>query len=174
MLPPGLKAVFVCGMLGTIVSAMVGYTLVSGATLGREVAARLHPGWRDATVKAWTRAGFVASTLLAIGLAVWVESVVSLWYAWGGAVVGALLVPVSLSYGLGWRSRCSGGWMAASSAVAFAVSAAWMAYGFRTGNASLDVQVLGHTITLGTVLPGLAVSLVGIGLGEALARSRKA
>ncbi|MCX7800587.1 MAG: hypothetical protein N2109_09620, partial [Fimbriimonadales bacterium] len=26
MLPPGLKAVFVCGMLGTIVSAMVGYT----------------------------------------------------------------------------------------------------------------------------------------------------
>ncbi|HWA83993.1 MAG TPA: hypothetical protein VG820_11185, partial [Fimbriimonadaceae bacterium] len=37
ILPPGLKAVFFCGMLGTILSAMVGYTLVSGATIGREI-----------------------------------------------------------------------------------------------------------------------------------------
>ncbi|MFN3684471.1 MAG: sodium:solute symporter [Fimbriimonadaceae bacterium] len=170
MLPPGLKALFVCGMVGTIVSAMVGYTLVSGATLGREVVARLLGCGDDARVKAWTRAGFAVSTLLAVALAVWVESVVSLWYAWAGAVVGALLVPVSLSYGLLWRTKCPGGWMAASSLAAFAVSLAWMVHGFRTGNPSLDVQVLGHRFSLGTVLPGLAVSLVGILLGEAAAR----
>jgi len=173
MLPQGLKALFVCGMAGTIVSAMVGYTLVSGATLGRDMAARLLRCGDDARVKAWTRAGFAVSTLLAVALAVWVESVVSLWYAWAGAVVGALLVPVSLSYGLLWRTRCSGGWMAASTAAAFAVSLAWMIQGFRTRNTSLDVQVLGHTFSLGTVLPGLAVSLFGILLGEAAARRSK-
>ncbi len=170
MLPAGLKALFVCGMAGTIVSAMVGYTLVSGATLGRDVLARLRRGMDDRRVKAWTRVGFAASTLLAILLAAWIESVVSLWYAWAGAVVGALLVPVSLSYGLLWRTRCPGVWMAASSALAFLVSLAWMVHGFRTGNTSLDVQVLGHTFSLGTVLPGLAVSLLGIALGEAAAR----
>jgi hypothetical protein len=41
VLPPGLKAVFLCGMLGTILTAMVGYSLVSGATLGRDILARL-------------------------------------------------------------------------------------------------------------------------------------
>ena len=43
MLPPGLRAVFLCGMVGTILTAMVGYLLVSGGTIGREIVSRLRP-----------------------------------------------------------------------------------------------------------------------------------
>ncbi|RYG26126.1 hypothetical protein EON82_04510, partial [bacterium] len=39
VLAPGLKGVFLCGLFGTILAATVGYTLVAGATFGREVLA---------------------------------------------------------------------------------------------------------------------------------------
>jgi solute:Na+ symporter, SSS family len=40
-LPSGLKGLFLCGMLGTIVSAMVGYALIAGASIGKDAIARI-------------------------------------------------------------------------------------------------------------------------------------
>jgi solute:Na+ symporter, SSS family len=66
VLPEGLRALFFCGMLGTIVSALVGYGLVAGATAGREIVARARGESDDASVQRWTKLGIA----LAFGVAV--------------------------------------------------------------------------------------------------------
>jgi SSS family solute:Na+ symporter len=195
VLPPGLKAVFLCGMLGTITCAMVGYTLVSGATFGREMLARLTNEPDDAKVKGWTRAGLALATVLAVIVGLQVESVVALWYSWAGAVVGALLIPVLLAYARPDRSRASSAWVGASMVLAAGCSLAWMAYGLRTNNAFLNVMWLKvggewrmalppvdralearatDTLAfgLGTLLPGLIVSTAVLAVGEIVGRRK--
>lgn len=168
ILPAGLKAIFVCGMLGTITSAMVGYTLVAGATFGREGIARLRPDMTDAHVRRSTQVGLAAAAVIAVAAALSIESVVALWYSWAGAMVGALILPFLLAYrrrhpGIGPR------WVAASMAASAAGALAWMAYGIRTGNPFLTVQVGESTFSLGTLAPSLAASAVILSIGRTLA-----
>lgn len=169
VLPPGLKAVFLCGMLGTIVAAMVGYALVGGATLGREIFGRLFPAADEPTVNRRTRIGIGISCAAAIVVALSVESVVALWYTWSGAVVGALLWPVAISYGLFPKSRCRERPMLVAIIASACASLAWMAYGLRTGNPFLEVRWAGQRFSLGTLLPGLTVSAAMLLIGELLA-----
>lgn len=165
ILPSGLKAVFFCGMLGTILSAMVGYTLVSGATIGREIVCRIKSGATDEEATRWSRVGIAAGCLAAIALASLIESVVQLWYSWSGAVIGALLVPVCLAYELGGRFRASSSAALASMLAAFAASVGWLVYGKTTGNDYLAVTLSnGDQVRIGTLLPGLAVSVAVFGL----------
>lgn len=171
VLPSGLKAVFFCGMFGTILSALVGYSLVSGASFGRELICRLKPSLDETK---WSRIGIGVSSVVAIGLALSIDSVVALWYSWGGCVIGAILVPVTLSYGIGrWRVRGPVvGW---SMGVAFLAAFGWMLYGVSQGNSLLNVTLsFGYTQTtfsLGTLLPSLVVSLVVLGVGTLIART---
>lgn len=173
VLPAGLKAVFVCGMLGTVLSAMVGYTLVSGAAFGRELVARLRPGADEAQTVRWTRAGLIVACGTAVVLAASVQSVVSLWYAWGGAITGALLLPVAASYGLVKLTRVGSAWIAASMAISFALALVWMVYGIATENPYLAVNLPGGgQFSVGTLLPGLAISATVLGLGTLAPRAR--
>jgi SSS family solute:Na+ symporter len=173
VLPGGLKAIFVCGMIGTIVSAMVGYTLVSGATLGREGIARLRPNASDEQVKLWTRGGFVVACLVAVALALSIESVVSLWYNWSGAVVGAMLIPVAFAYSPRERFNGRSEVVLASMGLAFMASFCWLVYGLRTQNALLEVVLFKQKFSLGTLVPGLAVSALVLGLGTGLFRRER-
>ena len=171
VLPSGLKAVFLCGITGTILSAMVGYTLVSGATFGREFVGRLKPGLSEQAVKSWTRVGFGVACLLAIGIALTVKNVVvDLWYAYSGAVVGALLLPVTAIYLPKFGLKSTSGWASASMLTAFITSFAWLLYGKATNNPYLDVFVDGQKFTLGTLIPGLIVSAIVLGFGEVASR----
>lgn len=198
ILPAGLKAVFFCGMLGTITSAMVGYTLVSGASLGREIVGRLRPAMSDASQKLWTRIGFGVATVLAIIVAANVDSVVDLWYSWAGAMVGSLLIPVCLGYAAPRASHAPSWAIKASMILAAGLSLAWLFYGLRTNNAFLQVNALKidgswrivlppvpddlskhaadtFTFGVGTLLPGLVISALVIGVGEIVGRKvRKA
>jgi SSS family solute:Na+ symporter len=169
VLPDGLRGLFFCGMLGTIVSAMVGYALVSGATLGREIFARARGFADDAKVNLWNRIGIGIACAVAVFLALSVESVVTLWYSWGGAVVGALLLPVAAAYGLFPWLKATGGAVFASIVVAATVSLSWLAYGIRTENPLLNVNLGGAEFGLGTLVPGLAVSATVLALGHFLA-----
>ncbi|MBV6459093.1 MAG: hypothetical protein HONBIEJF_02233 [Fimbriimonadaceae bacterium] len=167
VLPPGWRAVFLCGLIGAIVSALVGYSLVGGATLGREIVGRLRPG-ADADHVRWSRIGIGATILLAIPLAAGIPSVVNLWYQWGGCITGALLIPVVLAYRA--ESRIAGTWIAASIAAAFLASATWMVVGISQGNAMLNVTIGGEDVGIGTLVPALAVSVVVLGLGALIQR----
>ena len=170
VLPSGLKAVFLCGMLGTILCAMVAYTLVSGATLGRDIVARLRPASTDAQVKNWTRAGFGVACLVAILLALKIDSVVDLWYQWGGSVEGALLIPVTAAYIPRFQLQASPRWVVGSMATAFFVSFLWLLEGKRTGNPYLVVYLAGQEFSLGTLIPGLSVSALVLTLGHFASR----
>jgi SSS family solute:Na+ symporter len=195
VLPPGLKAIFLCGILGTIASAMVGYTLISGATFGREFIARLNPTWPEEKVKASIRFGLVLAMCLAVPVALQVDSVVDLWYSWAGAMVGALLIPVLVSY-LRTSKGSSNGFVFASMLVAAAASLGWMEYGLRTNNPYLEVVCLkidgrwrfalppgadalqskaaiSTSISVGTLLPGLVISAVILAIGYGLNRKHK-
>lgn len=188
VLPAGLKAIFFCGMLGTILSAMVGYTLVSGATVGRELVARWAGIEGDAKIKLWTRVGFAVACLVAVILALNIPSVVNLWYQWGGCVIGALLIPVILAYIFPNRT-VNRAWLNASMLLAFSLSFAWLVYGYRTNNTFLNVAVLNGrwflpsdaeinagtwpdatVVGLGTLAPGLVISAVVIGFGAIAGR----
>lgn len=171
VLPPGLKAIFLCGLTGTILSAMVGYTLVSGATFGREFLARIRPSSSDSDIKLFTRIGFAVACVLAVVIALQVTNVVvDLWYAYSGAVVGALLLPVCAAYLPGFRLKASAKWVSAAMLLAFFTSFAWMIEGKRTDNPYLEVPIAGQKFTLGTIIPGLIVSAIVLGFGEVASR----
>lgn len=171
VLGPGLKAVFLCGLTGSIVSAMVAYTLVGGATFGREFLARLKPTMAEQDIKFWTRVGFAIACTVAICIAWMVENAaVDLWFNYSGAVIGALLAPVVVSYLPNIRLRAPALWVAASMPAAFITSFAWLIWCKRTHNPYCDVSLAGHTFTLGTLIPGLIVSVVVLSFGEAVGR----
>ena len=173
VLPPGLKALFFCGLTGTVLSAMVGYTLVSGATFGREFVGRLYPQLNDEGVKTWTRLGFGLACAVAIAIALTVQNVVvDLWYAYSGAVVGALVLPVTAIYVPRFRVRASCSWATWSMILAFITSFSALIYGKRTQNPSLEVHLFGQTFSLGTLLPGLIVSAIILALGEVSSRRK--
>ena len=176
VLPPGLKALFLCGLTGTVLSAMVGYTLVSGATFGREILARMRPGMDDDQVKLWTRVGFAVACATSISILFWmlglgkVNVVVDLWYDYGGLLVGALLLPVTLAFLPEQRFRPSPRWVVASMSLAFLASFCWMIRGKTTNNDYLNVNLAGQTFSLGTLAPGLFVSAMVLCLGEVVNR----
>jgi SSS family solute:Na+ symporter len=193
VLPQGLKALFFCGMLGAIMSATVAYGLASGATLGREIFARFRPAASDETVNRWSRWGILVGCLVAAGLAIKIESVIDLWTAWAGAVVGALLIPVGLAY-LKKAVPINAVVMCLSILAAFTVAIIWMCYGRMHGNEYLEVvfartshglkivmpnsdasgdAVQGVKMSIGTLMPGLAISALVIALGSALTVRRR-
>jgi solute:Na+ symporter, SSS family len=158
VLPDGLRALFFCGMLGTIVSAMVGYALISGATIGREVYARLRREKDEAAIQLSSKVGIVLAFGVAIAVGLSLESVVSLWYSWAGAVVGAVLIPLLASYDPRARLRASPLSVALAMAVSALASFGMLGWGLRTGNPYLVFVLEGQTVSVGTLLPGLAVS----------------
>ncbi len=165
VLPAGLKAVFLCGILGTVTCAMVGYALVSGSTIGREIVAVLRPSLNEDQVKNWTRAGIGLAMTLAAIIGTSVASVVTLWYALGGVVTGALLIPVLIAY-LKPKDSVSATTVSVAIVGSFAVSLGWWIYATRAGNPYMTVDWGGNPISVGTLLPGLLVSWACVGLGS--------
>lgn len=170
MLPAGLFGLFLCGMAGTIVSAMVGYALVSGSTFGRDLWA---DGREDAATTKRIRIGIVVSAVFAFGVAMLIPSVRTIWYSWGGVTVGALLLPTLLAYGRLWQSQLDARWMLAVLVVSSLVGLSLLGYGIATDNAYLMVTWRGSTFSVGTLVPTLLTSVVLVGLGEAMLRPRR-
>ncbi|HLK15223.1 MAG TPA: hypothetical protein VKT78_10490 [Fimbriimonadaceae bacterium] len=170
ILPTGLKGLFIVGMAGTITSALAGYTLVSGATFGREIVARLRGDADERSITAWSRAGLFVGAAVAVVVALQVHSVVEIWYGYSGAIVGALLIPVSLAYLGKTRGRLSPGVVNASMLLSFGVAAAWMIDAIRTDNPSMNVLWFKQTFSLGTLIPALAISGAILGVAALVQR----
>lgn len=169
ILPDGLKALFLCGMTGTIVSALVGYALISGSTLGRDL---WSDGRDDPQTMTRVRIGIAVGGLTAYLLGLAIPSVKDLWYSWGGLTVGSLLVPTLLAYDRLWKTRLTSGWMLASLLAGAVVGGGLLAYGVSIGNPFLMVTWVGQSFSIGTLVPSLAASLLVVALGEGIARVR--
>lgn len=101
ILPPGAKGLFFAGVFGVIVSAMVGYTLVTGGTIGRDLLGRL-AGTEERRVL-FTRLGIGLATLVGIALALGLQSVVAIWWDVANVAIPGLLIPTVAAYVPRWR-----------------------------------------------------------------------
>ncbi|MBA3726664.1 MAG: hypothetical protein H0W86_09485, partial [Armatimonadetes bacterium] len=88
VLPDGIRGVFFAGMFGAILAATVGYTFISGSTLGRDLLGRIKENATEAQLTLYTRVGLAMATVLGIVLALWAQDIVTLWY-----LVPSMVIP---------------------------------------------------------------------------------
>ncbi len=162
VLPPGLKGLFFVGLFAISLASLVGYTLVCGATFGRDIVGRIKTLSEHQTVF-WTRVGLAVSGIVSFSVAIYVHSVVDIWYSWSGALVGALLVPTILAYQSSSDSKTIkvNSWaMTCAMGTGFVGAFLWMAYGLRTGNPNLTVHLFKQKFSIGTLVPAALGTVV--------------
>jgi SSS family solute:Na+ symporter len=167
-LPVVAKGLFYVGLLATIMSTLSSLMFISAMTIGNDIAGRLtkHAD-RNTVVRRWTKMGLFLSGLFAVGLALLVPSVVSIWYTIGTTIIPGLLVPLIASYF--WNLRIP---------AAYAFNA--MLFGWLTSSGSLLYGVLnaeagisGYWLGIEPMVPGLAVSILIWAAGRISLRKTK-
>jgi SSS family solute:Na+ symporter len=174
VLPLGLRAIFLCGILAAVFTASVNYLLVAGATLGREISQWVGRGQSALNDMKWSRLGILLSAALAAVLALVVPSVIDLWYAWSGCSIGALLFPVLLSYSrrryVYHRTSILVGMLGG-----YLISVGWFLYSKYSGNLLYPIKIAdGQTWMMGTTLPGVLGFLTFGGVSHYFLKSKKA
>jgi solute:Na+ symporter, SSS family len=174
-LAPLWQGLFMVGLLATIISTIDDYAFLSAVTLGRDIILRLRvplgPGARAANTAGplaskaaesaaipLIRWSLLASSLLAIGMALWARSVISLWHHLGSIGTPVLLAPLALSH---TSLRISGRAALSAMLLSGATALGWLALGH--GEPYRGVEA---------IFPGLAVSLAVV--GPAVWRGRRA
>lgn len=98
-LPGVAKGLFLIGLLATIMSTLSSLMFISASTIGNDMAGRLVSGdSREMIIRRWTNIGLVIGGIVAVGLAMALPSVVSLWYTIGTTIIPGLLIPVVAGY----------------------------------------------------------------------------
>lgn len=149
ILPAGLLGVFALALLSTVMSTIDSYSFLAASTFGHDIAPRMfRVSGHDVVI--FTRYGLILSTLLAVVLALFFESVVEIWFAFGSIGTPALLLPVFCSYVGRWRMPPRTAFV--SIVLAGGTSLAWYLSQYVTtgGDYWLGVQ---------PIFPGLIVSL---------------
>ena len=124
VLSPWPRALFMLGLLATVMSTLDSYLFLSAATLGHDI---LRPRSDDGERRA-TRAGLLAGATAAAAGALLFPSVIELWHHVGTVVTSALLFPV-LAIHLPANLRPTGRAATLAIAAAAAVATAWIAAG---------------------------------------------
>jgi len=97
ILPAGLLGIFVTALLATVMSTIDSYSFIAASTFGRDIVWRFF-GVPDDKITYYTRWGLVISTIMAVVLALFFESVVDIWHDFGSVGTPALLVPLFTAY----------------------------------------------------------------------------
>lgn len=104
LLPIGAYGLFLTGMLAVVMSTLDSQLFLSGSTLGRDLMATTRAGARFST-QTLTRCGMAIIAVLAVCLALYLPSVVRMYYTIGTLAVPALLLPVLGALGLIPKAR---------------------------------------------------------------------
>jgi SSS family solute:Na+ symporter len=160
LLGPGVKGLFFAGMFGVVTSAMVGYTLVCGSTIGRDLAGKVLR-LSESQAVLWTRIGIAAATAIGILLAVAIPSVVYLWYDLGGIAIPGLLYPTVFAYAT--RTPISRQTAIACLTVGSGTALGWYAIG-KAGSLPESAANVPHLVT------GLIAATLALAVGLALER----
>ncbi len=145
VLPPLANAFFAVGLVATVMSTAHSYLFLAAATVGHDVAPELA---RRVDERHWTMAGLVLAGAGAVGLALALRSVVTIWHDVGSIVTSALLLPLVLSHAPD-RFRYRARWATVSMVLAALLATAWIAARDPAG---------GYPLGLEPVFPALAVS----------------
>lgn len=151
LLPAGLSGIFFLTLLATIMSTLDSFLLISGQTIGRDLAAKI---WNPEKSILLTRCGMLLSAILGIILTVIYPSVVTLWYVIGSVLIPGLLFPVLGIYLPVFRLQRDKATL--SLIVPVLVSSAWMLPGTLTADDLYSYAFLG----LEPFYPGLISAAV--------------
>ncbi|MBP3192837.1 sodium:solute symporter family protein [Natronogracilivirga saccharolytica] len=138
LLPAGLSGIFFLTLLATIMSTLDSFLLISGQTIGRDLAAKL---WKPEKSILLTRCGMLLSAILGIILIVIYPSVVTLWYVIGSVLIPGLLFPVLGIYLPVFRLQRDKATL--SLIIPVLVSSAWMMLGTLTADDLYSYAFLG-------------------------------
>ncbi|MEO7717967.1 MAG: sodium:solute symporter family protein [Capsulimonas sp.] len=131
LLPAGAKGYFWVGMLATVMSTVISYTLIAAITMGRDLVWRFSPRHAEGRDVFWTRIGVVLSSAIAIFAAYKLPSVVGLWYAIGTAFIPGLLLPLLTAYSP--RVRVAPVYTFVAMLLGTGLPLVWMALGYQAG-----------------------------------------
>ena len=84
----GTKGIFYAAMFATIISSLNSFIFLSATTFGRDFIFKFRRNRSEKDIPKYTRIGLIISAVLAIALAYFVQSVISLWY-----VIGSICIP---------------------------------------------------------------------------------
>ena len=164
ILPPLVGAIFILGLLATVMSTIDSYAFLSAITLGRDIVWRMRGGAEEDSRRfsAWALA---VTGAIAVVFAITLRSVVDIWHHFGSVGTPALLIPLaaSLSTREILRPREALAMMLSSGTL----SLFWLL-------SPLLIPSLGGTYLLGIepIFPGLALSLVLLTTFTALHRTQ--
>ncbi len=96
ILPLGLKGLFYVGILATVMSTLDSNALVSGITLGKDILGS-YPRFQNYSTHLLIKGSMVIVLLIGILMAIWIPSVIELWYTFGTIAIPALLLPTLMS-----------------------------------------------------------------------------
>jgi len=144
-LSPLWAGLFLAGLLATIMSTVDSNAFLAAITFGRDLTGKSHSLPR-------VQFGLVVVALLAIGMALWSESVITLWHHLGSVGTPVLLFPVVLSF---TNVKVSGRLIMLSMITSGLVAILWLAF----GNGLVEA-----------IFPGLLTSALIIGTGICLKR----
>ncbi len=107
LLPPLARGLFFTALLAIIMSTIDSYAFLSAVTLGKDLWWKIL-GEKKSEPVHLIRLSLIFTFLLAVGLALWSQSVVNLWYQVGTLATPALLIPLASSFSEKWKMSSSG------------------------------------------------------------------
>ena len=144
LLPPALAAIFMIGLLATVMSTVDSYAFIAAVTLGRDIIWRLKGSRGDSN--RYSRTCLWLTGAASIALALWRQSVVGLWHDLGSIGTPVLLFPLALSFG---RRPLAPRWILAAMMGGGGISLAWLVAERMTG---------AYPLGLRPIFPGLLAS----------------
>ncbi len=96
ILPIGLQGLFYIGIMATVMSTLDSNTLVSGITLGKDILFTM-PALKRYSTRFLIKASMIFVITVGIFMAIWIPSVIDLWYTFGTICIPALLIPTLFS-----------------------------------------------------------------------------
>jgi len=96
VLPIGLQGLFYIGIMATVMSTLDSNALISGITLGKDILGSFSTFKKYPNEKL-IKYGMLTMLILGIIMAVWIPSVIGLWYTFGTIAIPGLLIPTLAS-----------------------------------------------------------------------------
>jgi len=151
VLPSFWQGIFTVGLLATIMSTIDSYAFIGSVTLGRDLIGRWRGVGEEESLPL-IRWSLLATAVVAVTLALFSSSVISLWKNLGSIGTPMLLLPLILAH---TRRAVSGRRVVGAMLISGAVAVAWLILG--RGSPWLGVE---------PIFPGLVVSVAILGPGS--------
>jgi len=98
VLGSGTKGFFYVAMFATIFSTLNSFVFLSGTTFGRDFVFKLLKHTDERRIPFYTRIGLIVSSVIAVLLAYYIQSVISIWYLIGSICIPGIILLVIGAY----------------------------------------------------------------------------